>query len=109
MGVRVYMYIPARSVASVVSDSLQLYGQAPLSMRFSRQGYWSGLPCPHPGDLLDPKIRLTSPAIAGGLFTICVTREAGVCVYIYIYIYIYIYVPTNTYMSHVKNSDAGKD
>ena len=70
MGVRVYMYIPACSVASVMSDSLQLYGQAPLSMRFSRQGYWSGLPCPHPGDLLDPRIRLTSPAIAGGLFTI---------------------------------------
>ena len=28
--------------------------QAPLSMGFSRQGYWSGLPCPPPGDLADP-------------------------------------------------------
>ena len=31
-------------------------GQAPLSMRFSRQEYWSGLPCPPPGDLPDAGI-----------------------------------------------------
>ena len=39
--------------------------QAPLSMGFSRQEYWSGLPCPPPGDLPDPGIRsvsLESPA-----------------------------------------------
>ena len=36
--------------------------QAPLSMGFSRQEYWSGLPCPPPGDLPDPGISLTSPA-----------------------------------------------
>ena len=43
--------------------------QAPLSMRFPRQQYWSGLPCPLPGDLLDLGIELTSPALAGGFFT----------------------------------------
>ena len=47
------------SVASVVSNSAN-YGtaahQAPLSMGFSRQEYWSGLPCPPPGDLPDPGI-----------------------------------------------------
>jgi len=32
--------------------------QAPLSMRFSRQEYWSGLPCPPPGDLPDPRTGL---------------------------------------------------
>ena len=31
--------------------------QAPLSMGFSRQEYWSGLPCPPPGDLPDPGIK----------------------------------------------------
>ena len=31
--------------------------QAPLSMGFSRQEYWSGLPCPRPGDLPDPGIK----------------------------------------------------
>jgi len=30
--------------------------QAPPSMEFSRQEYWSGLPCPSPGDLSDPGI-----------------------------------------------------
>ena len=36
--------------------------QAPLSMGFSRQEYWSGLPCPPPGDLRDPGIKPMSPA-----------------------------------------------
>ena len=46
--------------------------QAPLSMGFSRQEYWSGLPFPTPGDLPDPGIEpasLVSPALAGGFFT----------------------------------------
>ena len=46
--------------------------QAPLSMEFSRQEYWSGLPCPTPGDLPDPGIKpmsLASPALVGGFFT----------------------------------------
>ena len=37
--------------------------QAPLSMGFSRQEYWSGLPFPSPGDLLDPGIKPRSPAV----------------------------------------------
>ena len=37
--------------------------QAPLSMRFSRQEYWRGLPCPPPGDLPDPGIKPRSPAL----------------------------------------------
>ena len=36
--------------------------QAPLSMGFSRQEYWSGLPCPPPGGLPDPGIEPASPA-----------------------------------------------
>ena len=37
--------------------------QAPLSMEFSRQKYWSELPFPSPGDLLDPGIEPGSPAL----------------------------------------------
>ena len=47
--------------------------QASLSMGFSQQEYWSGLPCSPPGDLSDPGIKLTphiSPALAGRFFTI---------------------------------------
>ena len=36
--------------------------QAPLSLRFPRQEYWSGLPIPLPGDIPDPGIELASPA-----------------------------------------------
>ena len=43
--------------------------QAPLSMGFPRQEYWSGLPFPSPGDLPDPGIKPASPALAGGFFT----------------------------------------
>ena len=37
--------------------------QAPLSMAFSRQEYWSGLPVPSPGDLSNPGIEFESPAL----------------------------------------------
>ena len=43
--------------------------QAPLSMGFSRQGYWSGLPFPTPGYLPDPGMKPASPALAGGFLT----------------------------------------
>ena len=44
--------------------------QAPMSMGFSRQEYWSGLPFPSPGDLPDPGIKPGSSALAGGFFTV---------------------------------------
>ena len=53
--------------------------QAPLSMGFSRQEKWSGLPCPPPGDLPDPGIEpasLGSLALAGRFFTPSTTWKA---------------------------------
>ena len=50
---------------SVLSNSLRPHGrscQAPLSMEFSRQEHWNGLPFPPPGDLPNPEIKLMSPA-----------------------------------------------
>ena len=52
--------------------------QAPLSMGFSRQEYWSGLPSPSPGNLPNPGIEptsLMSPALAGRFFTTRATWE----------------------------------
>ena len=50
------------------------------SMGFFRQEYWSGLPCPPPGDLLNPGVEpgasLMSPALASGFFTTSATYEA---------------------------------
>ena len=54
-------------------------GSTCLSMGFSQQKYWSGLPCPSPGDLPHPGIKsvsLTSPALAGGFFATSTTWEA---------------------------------
>ena len=54
----------ACSVASVLSNSANpwtLACQAPMSVEFSRQEYWTGLPFPPPGDLPDPGTKPTSP------------------------------------------------
>ena len=53
--------------------------QAPQSMGFSRQEYWSRLPCSPPGDLPDPEIEPASfmcTALAGSFFTTRATWEA---------------------------------
>ena len=56
--------------------------QTPLSMGLSRQEYWSGLPCPLPGDLPDSGVKfaspksLMSPELAGGFFTTSASWEA---------------------------------
>ena len=52
-------------------SGVQLFAahQASLSMEFSRQGRWSGLPLPSPGDLPDPEMGPTCPALAGRFFT----------------------------------------
>ena len=67
-------------VAPVMSNSFETLQttacQAPLSRRFSRQEYWSGLSRPPPGDLPHPGIRptsLMSPALAGRFFTTSTT------------------------------------
>ena len=52
--------------------------QAPLSVGFSGQEHWSGLPCPPPGDLPDPGIELGSPTLQVDSFPTKVTREAQV-------------------------------
>ena len=59
-------------------DSMDCTLQAPLSIGFSRQESWRGLPCPPPGDLLDQEIEpmsVISSALAGGFFTTNATWE----------------------------------
>ena len=70
-----------------MSNSLQPHGlyiahQAPLSMKFSKQEFWSRLPFPSPGDLPDPGIErasLTSPALGGRFFISCTTWKTPTC------------------------------
>ena len=56
--------------------------QAPPSMEVSGQEYWSGLPCPPPGDLPESGIKsesLMSPALAGGPLTLVPLGRQGLC------------------------------
>ena len=66
-------------LSCLILCDLMGYSLQPRSMGFSRQEYWSGLPCPPLGDLPDPGIEpvsITSPALAGRLFTTSTNREA---------------------------------
>ena len=82
----VYIYIYIYQVSEVTQSCPTLCNpvdcsphQAPLSMGFSRQEYWSGLPFPSPGDISDPGIEpqsLASAACAGWFFTTSATWEA---------------------------------
>ena len=69
---KIYQRSPCRICCAVLScpvlsDSLwapwTVVHQAPLSVGFSRQGYWSGLPCPPPGDLPNRGIEPRSPTL----------------------------------------------
>ena len=67
------------SCAQLFATPWTVAHQAPLSVGFSRQEDWNGLPCPPPGDLPDPGIEpasLTHPALAGRFLTISATWEA---------------------------------
>ena len=76
--------------------------QAPLPLGFSRQEYWSGLPCRPPGDLPNQGIEPKSPALQSdflplnhqGSIYMCVC----VCVCTHIYVYIYVCVCIYTYL-----------
>ena len=69
----------SHSVLSKSATPRNVAHQAPLFMGFSKQEYWSGLPCSFPGNLPDPGIKplsLKSPASAGRFFTTSTTWEA---------------------------------
>ena len=72
--------------------------QAPLSMGFSRQEYWSGLPFPPTGDFPDPGIKLLSPvtpALAGRFFYHRVTWEAIFTILCNLYVIVQIQISSS--------------
>ena len=65
-------------LSPTLCDSMDCTLQALLSLEFSRQEYWTGLPFPSPGDLPDrgmETVSLASSALAGGFFTTGTTWE----------------------------------
>ena len=58
----VHVYAKLLQSCLTLCDPMDVAHQAPLSMEFSREEYWSGLPFPSPGDLPDSGIEPMSPA-----------------------------------------------
>ena len=88
-GMCMYTYVPSHFSCVWLFVTLRTVAcQAPLSMGFSREEYWSGFPCPSPGELPDPGIKpasLMSPALAGVFFTTSATWEAPNPPYLFFY------------------------
>ena len=77
-----FIFISLCRVAT--SDSATIWAvahQAPLSMGFSRQEYWSKLPCPPLGDLPNPGIEPRSPTLQADSLLSLATREALISLY----------------------------
>ena len=69
----------SQACVCVWTTPMDCTSQTPLSMEFSRQQYWSGLPFPPPEDLPNPGIEpvsLASPALADKFFTTSTTWES---------------------------------
>ena len=102
------------SRVSLFATLLTVACQASLSMGFSRQEYWSGLPCPSPRDLPNPGIELTSltsSALAGRFFSTSATWKAHFTndnVYNILQMVMYIFTNGNVYITNgnvYKNED----
>ena len=63
MSITVSCLVKSLSCVQLFATPWTVAHQAPPSMEFSRQEYWSGLPSPSPGDLPDPGIEPGSPAL----------------------------------------------
>ena len=67
-----FVVVQSLSCVQLFATQWTVAHQAPLSMEFSRQEYWSELPFPSPGDFPYPGVKLLSPAtpaLAGGFFS----------------------------------------
>ena len=83
--------------------------QAPLSMGFCRQEYWSGLPCPPPGNLPDPGIRLASQHLLHYRQILYLLRHPGSpYTYVYIYIYTHTHIYIHTYIQYFPKNHFNK-
>ena len=76
------MYVSSLSRVQLFLTPWTVVLQAPLSMGFSRQEYWSGLPFPSPGDLPYPGIKPGYPALQADALP---SKPPGKPVYMYIY------------------------
>ena len=107
----VYVYVCVLSCFSCARLSATLWTvahRAPLCMGFSRQEYWSGLPCPPPGDSSQSRDQICVSCVScltSGFFTTSTTGKSSMCIYVCIYlcgiwmcVHICIWVPMCLYV-----------
>ena len=85
----VCVYAQLLNCVQLFVTPLTVAGQAPLSMGFSRQEYWSRLPFPSPGTFPNPEMEPVSPAFKGGFFTTLPPGKPSVCIYMCVCIYVF--------------------
>ena len=101
----VYVCVVVQSLSHAqLCNPMDVVGQAPLSMRCSRQEYWSGLPFPFPGDLPDPWIEPRSLHYRQILYHL---SHQGSPIYIYIHTYLYMctYTCISTCILYFRNHE----
>ena len=69
------MHVQLLSHVQLFTTPWSIACQTSLSMGFSQQEYWTGLPFLSPGDLPNPGVEPASPALVGGFLTACATWE----------------------------------
>ena len=90
--VTVKMYVHAQYPSFVFMTTRTTACEAPLSIEFSRQQCWTGLPFPTPGTLSNSGIKPASPVLAGRFFTTEQPGKHKTCVFVCKIIYIYVYI-----------------
>ena len=108
--IQTYINMGAKSLQSCLTlcNPMDCSPQAPLSMGFSRQEYWSELPFPPPGGLPNPgtePMSLTSPALAGRFFTLALLgKPIQTYTEIHTHICVYIHVCTAELLCYIPES-----
>ena len=75
------VHLKSLQSCSALCDPMDYSLPTPLSLRFSRQEYWSGLPCPPPGDLPNPGIKpMSSPAPTLQAESLALSHQGSLCV-----------------------------
>ena len=98
-----YIYVLCAHAQSLFMTLWTVANQAPLSTGFSKQEYWSGLPCPPPGDLPNPGTEPMSPALQVDSLLLSYWESPIYVLYIHtVYICVCVCVCVMQYYSVIK-------
>ena len=88
MYIYIYILFNHKFVSNCFVTPWTVAHQSPLSMQFSRQEYWNGLPFASAGDLPDPAIKPVSPTLQAG--SLPLSHQGSLCVCMYVCVMLYV-------------------